>query len=75
MSYREKITFFFDESKSAGSEDDEITAYNLAYTTTISALLDAKRKGNRKAGVVVRLLNGKVTANGLKLFSMTSIKV
>jgi len=74
VSYREKISFFFDESQSAGSEDEEITAYNLAYTTTISALLDAKRKGNRKAGVVVRLLNGKVNANKIKLFSTTTVK-
>ena len=74
VSYNEKISFFFEPSMSAGSEDDIVSNYNLPFIGTISALLKAKADGNPKAGLAVLLLNGKVMANGISLFTFNTVK-
>jgi len=73
VSYNEKIWFFFEPSMSSGSEDDITSNYNLPYIGTISALLEAKRQGNAKAGLAVMLLNGKIVANKIPLFSFNTV--
>jgi len=74
VSYNEAISFFFEPSKSVGSEDDVVSNYNLPFIGTVHALLEAKKAGNPKAGLAVLLLNGKVMANGITLFTFNTVK-
>lgn len=73
VSYNEKITFFFEPEMSAGSEDDLVSNYNLPYIGTISALQEAVRMGNRKAKTGILLLNGKINANKITLFTFNTV--
>jgi len=74
VSYNEKIWFFFEPSMSKGSDADIVSNYNLPFIGTVGALQKAKRDGNKKAGLAILLLNGKVAANGITLFTFNSVK-
>ena len=75
VSYNEKISFFFEPSMSTGSEGDVVSNYNLPFIGTVSALQQAVRDGNPKARLAILLLNGKVMANKITLFTFNTVQV
>lgn len=74
VSYNEKISFFFEPSMSTGSEGDVVSNYNLPFIGTVSALQQAVRDGNPKARLAILLLNGKVMANKITLFTFNTVQ-
>jgi len=75
VSYNEKISFFFEPSMSAGSEDDILSNYNLPYIGAIGALWhEYTVNGNLKAFTVARLMNGKVLTKKIVLFTFNTVK-